>query len=1169
MNISKRNEDTINICQQIINTVIEDKVNYVIFLGDLYDRQTISPTIRKIIRNKIFKPLNKHNVPVIILGGNHDSIRNPIRGADIEELSNFPNVSVYTEFSTKIIELENGKKLGLLLLPFVYFDVLVEKIKKDGISIPEGQDHYIIAQKIIKSYISQICETELKDCDKRVLIGHYYLEGAKIREISNPSMLYGEFRFNKEMVQRELFDLVMFGHVHLRQDMWSDPRIVILGSIDRLDFGERDSEKEYCVYYPEKDEEDLEFRKIECRKLFKIEIEIPDNIEDYTEYILNNLPKKEQLTDSLCKIIIKVPRAKENNIDKNKIDALFKKSFYADVEYIGTSGEELQHLREVNLDPISLYNDFLNQKYSNNANFTDLKNIGVNLLEREFKAVELLSNGPLTIKSVELQNFNNYGRGPNRVSFDEDMYVIKGPTGCGKSSILDAITFALFKRSSRKDVGLNIDEILYKDGYVKLDVEIGDKLFSIKRSDKNPKLVVKVDGEPFLKDLKVSELEKKIVDVIGYDYDGFKSSFFIRQQELQIFSSLHSKERQELLAKLFKLKIFENADAQAKEILKDLEKNQATIEGEIKGYEEIIKELPALQDESEKLSITLKGLESKRKEINSKIKTINESIKKLTPDYDEHERISALSKELSNTIEKNRKEFEKSKEGQMAYVTLQNKLKDFDNINTEKENLENQKENIDINLQEKQKIENEINTKNELLNSEKKRFNKRKAEIKAQIVDSQSRIKAIKADITKDDAFNILKEDGKLNERLDRLQNIEIIMAKKYKDQDRLKEFLLLEKKTKEDLKTIIPKQKFITKDIFISDELKETLKLINNRYNDIEKEEIEKLTEYEDSIKVLKDLLIEKKLNEDLEKQQTQIRKNIIILKAKEKEKGDIEKKLKNIPDYSLLIKKYESDLKSGEQKLKEYYQNLEKLAPAYDLLNKNLLDLETFKDELREIEKDISYKNAEIKKIKENITKISEIKEKIKKNEKDLEELRRNIEIYGILRKEIFHLNGVPKFAIKKILPEIAIKASEILSELTDGKLNQIVFKELESPYVGFDIYVNDGEQIRSADSFSGGEKTQINASIRFAIMEQIAEIPDTAGAIFRKSNMLFIDEGDLGTLDEETARPRFVEKIFELKSKFKKIILITHLEDVAEQFPNLIRVGKDSTGKSRIFT
>ena len=121
-----------------------------------------------------------------------------------------------------------------------------------------------------------------------------------------------------------------------------------------------------------------------------------------------------------------------------------------------------------------------------------------------------------------------------------------------------SITFALFKRNSRKDVGLNLDEILYKNGYVTLEMLIGDNTLTVKRSQKSPKLDIKLDNEPLYLGLKVPEKEKRIEEIIGYDYEGFTSSFFIRQQELQIFSTLTSSERHERLVKLFKLKIFQN-----------------------------------------------------------------------------------------------------------------------------------------------------------------------------------------------------------------------------------------------------------------------------------------------------------------------------------------------------------------------------------------------------------------------------------------------------------------------------------------------------------------------------------------------------------------------------------------------------------------------------------
>lgn len=53
-----------------------------------------------------------------------------------------------------------------------------------------------------------------------------------------------------------------------------------------------------------------------------------------------------------------------------------------------------------------------------------------------------------------------------------------------------------------------------------------------------------------------------------------------------------------------------------------------------------------------------------------------------------------------------------------------------------------------------------------------------------------------------------------------------------------------------------------------------------------------------------------------------------------------------------------------------------------------------------------------------------------------KGLNQIKDKIEIYTILREDIFHLNGVPKFAIEKKLPAISIKASEILGDLTNGK-------------------------------------------------------------------------------------------------------------------------------------
>ncbi len=428
LNISKRNFDVIDNCEKIVKDAIANKADHVIFLGDVYDRKIISPTIRKIVRKRIFDPLLKENIPVLIIGGNHDSSRNPRRGVDLEDLTSYPNVEVVTEYEGKIIE-SKGKKIGILCLPFIHYEILLSLAQREGYPISENEQTHSVAQTIVETYISNMCEEDLKDCNHRILIGHYYLKGSKFRETSNPAPIFGEFQLNEQMIQKKYFDLVMFGHVHLKQTLYNDERIVVLGSSDRITMGERGSEKYYAIYEPEID--NLEYKEIECRSLLKIEIEIPKTTTDLTQFVLQKLPKKSEVKDAVCQISVKYTKGKHIKIDRKTIDDYFLDSFYTTINYVEQSEEDLQHLREANLAPSSLFEDFLRQKYHENEHYSELLNIGSELIEKEIRTSNVTEKGALSIRSIDVQNFNKYGKGPNKITFDKDQYVITGPTGRG------------------------------------------------------------------------------------------------------------------------------------------------------------------------------------------------------------------------------------------------------------------------------------------------------------------------------------------------------------------------------------------------------------------------------------------------------------------------------------------------------------------------------------------------------------------------------------------------------------------------------------------------------------------------------------------------------------------------------------------------------------------
>ncbi|TFG14712.1 MAG: hypothetical protein EU531_08935 [Promethearchaeota archaeon] len=1166
LNISERNLDIINTCKKIITSACQEPADLVIFLGDLYDRQNISPTIRRIIREELFIPLNNSQIPTIIIGGNHDSIRNPKRGADIQELANFPNVEVLTEFTHKIID-SNGIKIGFLFLPYIHFDVLINMARASNIPIAEGLDNYIVAQHIIKNYIKQIYTTRLRNCEKRILVGHYYLNGAKIRETNNPSMIYGEFTFTKEMIQKELFDLVIFGHVHLKQSMWDDERIVIPGSIDRIDMAERNSDKFYCTYEIEKD--NLKFHLIETRPMIQDKIVIPDDTDDLTKYILEKLPGKEIVQDAICRIYINPPKGKEVQIEKKQVEEYFATSFHTDLIYTERPSKDDPKLRDINLDSKGLFLDFLEQKYQDHKQYLDLKSKGLELIEKQIQLIDLTAKGSLSIRSVDVQNFNNYGKGSNKITFGEDLYVIKGPTGSGKSSILDAITFALFKKSVRKDVGLKIEEILYKDGYVKLELYIGENLLFIHRGQKNPKLEVKLNRKPIFQGLSIPDKENKLEEMVGYDYEGFTSSFFIRQKELQIFSDITSSERQERLIKLFKLKLFTDIYNKLKDTINDFIRTQDRMEGKISGLGKRVGEIPEkereLQEMKEKYNIKAQVKEKLAKEV----QTIKTDLDKVQQDA---LKFSSTKEQIEETQKKKDDELENIetyKNQQQEILTLKEQLQKMPDYKKKKKELEQQKTLWEEKNSKFDKIKIEISKYLNLISQAKSQYNEQLESISKDLANKKARLKDLETDVTREEAFNLIRDEGTLTERLNRLTRVEIPLAKKFKDEPSINDFNSEVTKTEKELSINKPKQQKITKDIFLVEELSINHKQLRSKFQLIEQKRDEIITSYNNCIKKLNESLVKESLTGDFKEVLTKISNKLKKIEEEQSRREELEQKIFQTKDYSVLIEKTQKDLIEIEIKLNKLKEKASKLKNAHKKYLELTNTFDTKQKELHELEKELSGILVKLEYQTKEIEKLNEEKSKIASIQREITKLKENIVMNTLLREEIFHSNGVPKFAIEKILPAVSIRASEILSDLTDGKYSQISFRPLTGSRVGFDIIVFDGECERDASSYSGGEKTQINAAIRFAIMERIAEIPDTSGAVFRKSKTLFIDEGDLGTLDDETSRQRFVEKILEMKSIFKSIILITHLEDVAEQFPNRILVGWDVEGKSKIFS
>jgi exonuclease SbcC len=96
-----------------------------------------------------------------------------------------------------------------------------------------------------------------------------------------------------------------------------------------------------------------------------------------------------------------------------------------------------------------------------------------------------------------------------------------------------------------------------------------------------------------------------------------------------------------------------------------------------------------------------------------------------------------------------------------------------------------------------------------------------------------------------------------------------------------------------------------------------------------------------------------------------------------------------------------------------------------------------------------------------------------------------------------------------------------------------------------------------MRDYEMFSGGEAFRVNFAIRLALSEVLAQ---RAGA---RLQTLVIDEG-FGSQDAQ-GRQRLIEAINLVRNDFAIILVITHIDELKDAFPNRIEVEKTDQGST----
>lgn len=183
----------------------------------------------------------------------------------------------------------------------------------------------------------------------------------------------------------------------------------------------------------------------------------------------------------------------------------------------------------------------------------------------------------------QIVEFNDLG--------EESIFLITGPTGAGKTTIFDAICYALYGRASGSDREQDSLRSDFANADEQTEVQfvfsLHEQTYEVTRKPKQVRKKARgdgytdepaqatfyeiVDGEKLLVSSRITMINEIIQDKIGFDYDQFCKMVLIPQGEFRKLISENSREREAILQSIFNTYVYKKMTEELKSQAKQLE----------------------------------------------------------------------------------------------------------------------------------------------------------------------------------------------------------------------------------------------------------------------------------------------------------------------------------------------------------------------------------------------------------------------------------------------------------------------------------------------------------------------------------------------------------------------------------------------------------------------
>ncbi|AWD91231.1 recombination endonuclease subunit [Enterobacteria phage vB_EcoM_IME281] len=175
------------------------------------------------------------------------------------------------------------------------------------------------------------------------------------------------------------------------------------------------------------------------------------------------------------------------------------------------------------------------------------------------------------LKKVTYKNIMSVGQQPITIQLDKvQKTLVTGKNGAGKSTFLEAVTFALFGKPFR-DVkkGQLINSSNKKDLLVELWMEYDVKEYYIKRGQKPNVFEISCDGERLDESASSKDFQAEFEQLIGMSYASFKQIVVLGTAGYTPFMGLSTPARRKLVEDLLEVSVLADMDKLNKSLIRE------------------------------------------------------------------------------------------------------------------------------------------------------------------------------------------------------------------------------------------------------------------------------------------------------------------------------------------------------------------------------------------------------------------------------------------------------------------------------------------------------------------------------------------------------------------------------------------------------------------------